>query len=520
MAIAVAEPRTAAAPARVLALPMACALVLLAFALLPPVRHNPRLLAAFIAAPLALAGWTAALLVSATRRRRALTVRTTLRAQHYVQMCAHASILAYWGWYWRQVYDSAYLIAAQVVFAYAVDMLIAWSRGDEYTLGFGPVPVVFSTNLFLWFRDDWFAFQFLMIAAGLAGKAFITWQKDGRRVHIFNPSAFTLTVTSVILIAAGASGITWGREIAVTEFYPPQMYLFIFLVSLPGQFLFGVSAMTLAAVLTTYLFGLAFFAATGTYFFLDSYIPIGVFLGMHLLFTDPSTSPRTELGRLVFGSLYGLSVVALYWLLMRAGVPAFYDKLLQVPLLNLSIQAIDRAARSPALQRLSPERFGRGLAGRQRYLAYAAVWALIFGTMSLTGGVGDRHPGQWVPFWEQACHSGNDRACAYLPELETTLCRAGSGWACNELGVFRSENGENRIASVAAWQRGCELGFTPACDNASGRILNETPATGPPRPADLPILVRGSKGPVREDKPAVLEARACHAGWVAACVKP
>ena len=50
----------------------------------------------------------------------------------------------------------------------------------------------------------------------------------------------------------------------------------------------------------------------GTYLFIDSYIPIAVFLGMHLLFTDPSTSPRTELGRLIFGAIYGLSVIVLY----------------------------------------------------------------------------------------------------------------------------------------------------------------------------------------------------------------
>ena len=70
--------------------------------------------------------------------------------------------------------------------------------------------------------------------------------------------------------------------------------------------------MTMSAVVTTYLFGLAYFAMTGIYFFYDSYIPISVFLGMHLLFTDPATAPRTESGRIIFGVLYGLSTVALY----------------------------------------------------------------------------------------------------------------------------------------------------------------------------------------------------------------
>ena len=67
-------------------------------------------------------------------------------------------------------------------------------------------------------------------------------------------------------------------------------------MALPGQFLFGVTTMTMPAVLTTYLFGLCYYALTGTYYFFDSYVPIAVFLGMHLLFTDPSTAPRTDLG--------------------------------------------------------------------------------------------------------------------------------------------------------------------------------------------------------------------------------
>ncbi len=82
---------------------------------------------------------------------------------------------------------------------------------------------------------------------------------------------------------------------------------------------------------------------TGVPYFLDSEIPSAVFLGLHLLVTDPSTSPRTPLGRAIFGVLYGLGVFALYSLLGALGAPTFYDKLLCVPLLNLACRAIDRA---------------------------------------------------------------------------------------------------------------------------------------------------------------------------------
>ena len=294
------------------------------------------------------------------------------------------------------------------------------------------------------------------------------------------------------------------------------MYLFLFLIPLPGQYLFGVTTMTMSAVLTTYLFGLAYFAATGTYYFFDSYIPIAVFLGMHLLFTDPSTAPRTELGRMIFGSLYGLSTIALYQLLGAAGLPTFYDKLLQVPVLNLTIQWIDRAARSEPLRRFDPALIGRSLPPRRRHLAYISIWVVVFGIMSAAQGVGDRHPGQWIPFWQQACQQDRPYACPYLAQLHATYCRAGSGWACNELGILKADKEMDRPAAFASMREGCDLGFQPACANVDTRSGGSW-ATGPPSVEELPILLRGSKGPITDRNPASLYARACGQGWPDSC---
>src|SRR6185436_9046536 len=158
-----------------------------------------------------------------------LTLEIVLRKQHYIQACAHTSILLYWGWYWRPVYESAYLIVAQLYFAYAFDMLLSWSRRDTFTLGFGPFPIILSTNLFLWFRPEWFYFQFLMIAVGFAAKELIRWERDGRRVHIFNPSSFPLAVFGLALLVTGTSGLTRGQDIAISQFYPPHIYVVLFL---------------------------------------------------------------------------------------------------------------------------------------------------------------------------------------------------------------------------------------------------------------------------------------------------
>jgi hypothetical protein len=461
-------------------LPLAFTGTLAAFMLLPRVQQDSRLLWSFAAAAAVLLLWNAMLYARLRARQtggRHLTVEIDLRKQHYFQACAQGSVLLYWGWYWPQVYDHAYLIVAQLLFAYAFDMLLAWSRRDRYTLGFAPFPVIFSINLFLWFRDDWLSLQFLMVAVGFAAKELVTWEKNGRRAHIFNPSSFPLAVAAVLLIATGTSDMTWGKQIATTQFYPSNMYIALFVIGLPGQFFFGVTSMTMSAVVTTYLAGLAYYAATGVYFFYDSYIPIAVFLGMHLLFTDPSTSPRTELGRILFGAAYGLSTMLLYVLLGRAGLPTFYDKLLQVPLLNLSIKLFDRIAESAPLRHLSPANLGASLAPRQRHLAYISVWFLAFSAIAMANGLGDRHPGQWLPFWQRACDARRPWACEYLAQREAELCDQGSDWACNAY--------DGRDTS-------------PAVD-------------------DFRLVLRGSKGPVTNWSPAALYAEACRQGWSGTC---
>lgn len=506
-------------PARALSLPFLLAVGLAAFGFLPMVGQNPHVLWAFWGAAATLLGWNAVLL--ARSASRALMLEIAPRKQHYLQACAQLSVFLYWGWYWPPVYASAHLIAGQLVFAYALDMLLTWSRRDTYVLGFGPFPVIFSINLFLWFKPDWFYLQFLMVALGFAAKEFIRWDREGRRAHVFNPSSFPLAVFSLGLLLTGASDITWGPEIANTQFYPPHIYLMLFLIGLPGQFFFGVTSMTMSAVVTTYVFGLLYFAWTGVYFFFDSYIPIAVFLGMHLLFTDPSTSPRTELGRLIFGALYGLSTVLLYQLLGTMGAPSFYDKLLQVPIMNLSVKLIDRAARSDVLRVFDTSALGAWLSARQRNLAFIGAWVVAFGAMSTVQGVGDDHRGQFVPFWQTACAEERPYACAYLADMQQTHCVRGSGWACNEFGAMLARLANDLSGAAESFQRGCQLGFPTSCANRDSLSRGASSfQRADPTVTDYPIILRGTKGPISDRTPSTLQARACSQGWSGACAQP
>jgi hypothetical protein len=501
----------------------ACSIVgLLVLSQLSLLEQRPTVRASVVAAALLLLAWSG-LLFGVLHRGQRVALEIVLRRQHYLQACQQGAVILYWGYYWREVYHAAPLIAAQLLFAYGFDSLLSWTHRRKFALGFGPFPIIFSINLFLWFKDDWFYLQFAMVALGFLAKEFLRWTRDGVNTHIFNPSSFPLAVASALLLITNASQTTWGFEVATTQFYPPQMYLAIFLFAMPGQYLFGVTTMTMAAVVTTFVFSALYYAATGAYFFSDSHVPIAVFLGMHLLFTDPATSPRTELGRIVYGVLYGLTTVLLYSVLIRAGMPGFYDKLLQVPLLNLSVGLLDRLARSPMLARIDPttwrlpRRSREAAKAGRRHLAYISVWAVAFGAMSASGYLGDKHPGQWLPFWQKACAADARFACEDLYFLQDTYCEEGSAWACNELGILLAERYDNRGRAAMVFERACGLGFSAGCDKTIAMTQGDMFRRDAPTVADYRFILRGSKGPFPDREPAQIYARACVQGWPHTC---
>lgn len=506
-------PKVLARGSKVLLIPVLAGALLLGQGML--MSASPPLFRAFMAAAVVLFAWTAWVWMGRRGSDEPLEVFPAVFAHHWVQALAHTALFIWWGMHVRLVGAYAPLILAQVIFAYGVSSLLDWSRRGKYGLGFGPLPIVGSTNLFLWFKPEWFHWQFAMILVGYLAKELIRWQKNGRSAHIFNPSSFPLAVFSLVLIVTRTTDITWGQAIATTQFYPPHMYLAIFLVTLPAQLLFGVARMTLSAVVSLYLFSLAFFAATGTYFFYDSHIPLPVFLGMHLLFTDPSTSPRSELGRVWFGVIYAAGTAFLYWALGAVGVPTFYDKLLPVPIMNLMVRRIDALVAAGWMKSLDPAKIAASLTPKMRHVAWTGAWVAIFIGMSSVQGVGDHHRGQSLHFWMQTCDAGNERACNYTVAMTGIYCQDGSGWACNEWGARQMARGE---LAGGAFDRGCRLGYRPACENARSEVRDAAMvARGEPGPDDLPIVLRGAKPPLVAADMNELHAVGCSQGWSEMC---
>ncbi len=510
---------------QVIALPFAFSLVLAAIGALPQVRENATQFASFLVAAGAMFVWSVALAISSSQRGRSLSAKFVLRGPHWMQPLVQGSIYVYWGMHWSQVGRSLPLIAAQIVFAYAFDMLLGWSLGDEYELGFGPCPIILSMNLFMWFKPDWFYWQFVMVAMGFAAKRLIRWQKDGRLAHIFNPSSLPLAIVSIGLLLTGTTEHTWGHAIANTIAQPTRIYEFLFLLALPSQFVFGVATMSLPAVVVTVLLSQVYFLATGSpYFFAQ--LPLADLLGMLLLFTDPSTAPKSETGRVIYGMLYGLSVFVLYGILDILQLPIFYDKLLFVPFLNLGVRAIDRWVASPRMARFDVARLAPRLIGRSRNAAVIGLWSAAFVGMLAMHAVGDVNQGNRLPFWVKACAEHRRNACRNLATIEGDLCEHGSGWACNEYGIELTPSvgstqniDPNHDQAKTRFSRSCELGIRAGCANAalaaqdanSSAMQHEMPG-----PEEYEHLI-DNRGLPEQRTTLQTWQWACEQGWIDAC---
>jgi hypothetical protein len=532
--------RKAKTSVKLLALPTILAAVLAGFCLLPRALASRSLQLSIGLAVAGLLVFAWFLRRHAIASGRELKIEFLPRRVHYVQLTMHSCLYAYWGWYWREVYGYVPLILAQIVFAYALDTMMCWLRRDKWILGFGPIPIILSTNLFLWFRDDWFFLQFVMISIGVVAKEYVQWMREGRRTHIFNPSAVGLFIFSVILIATHSTNITWGAEIAETLHRPPNIYLEIFVLGLVVQALFSVTLVTLSAAAMLYAMNMLYTQTTGVYQFIDSGIPVSVFIGLHLLVTDPATSPRSNSGKVIFGGLYGGCVFGLYSLLSWMGAPRFYDKLLCVPPLNLSVRLLDRIGYSldraavGLLQRIRAPHFVWEASPRVTNVVFMSIWVVLFGVMATTGFittevVGIPHPGADPAFWEQACDAHRHNACPTWVGILNVECEAGSGSACFTMGNATNLGlivPREPAAAARGLGRACDLGEPEACQAFANFVSNGGEATlaqSCDRRDAMSCFFLGTvlhlgKGAAQDDERALrVFGESCNDGYVRAC---
>ena len=194
--------------------------------------------------------WQLAIFSCTPSPTRMLRVAVEIRLPHVIQGLVQLCIYVYWGLYWDQPAKYAIFIVAQIGCAYMLDMLLSLSRHQEWRAGFGPVPIMLSINLFIWFKPEYFYMQLSMVTVTYLAKEFLTWQRDGKTRHIFNPSGFSLTVAAVLLLCCRTAGTyTTGVNLVESFELMPSFYEVIFILGLVVQILFATTPVTIGAVL-------------------------------------------------------------------------------------------------------------------------------------------------------------------------------------------------------------------------------------------------------------------------------
>jgi hypothetical protein len=306
------------------------------------------------------------------------------------------------------------------------------------------------------------------------------------------------------------------------------------------QALFSVTLVTLSAGAMLFLMNLVYTHVTGVYQFVDSGIPVSVFIGIHLLVTDPATSPRSNSGKIIFGGLYGMSVFGLYSLLSWMGAPRFYDKLLCVPPLNLSVRALDRIGESldrsaaTLLQKIRMPRLMWAGSPRQTNFAFMSIWIVLFGVMVTTGflttGVmGRTHPGAAPAFWEQACDAHEYKACTTWVGMLNVECEQGNSSACLTMGKVTDAGlivPREPAVAARALGRACDLHESGACQafvdfvsqGGDGTLANSCDRGDSMNCYFLGIVLHLGNGVAQDDVRALRVFQAsCKEGYARAC---
>lgn len=303
----------------------------------------------------ALAVWLAVLL----RARRAdadSPVRLAIKPAHVVQAATQASILFYWGQYWRGVPQHVPALAAQLLFAVLLDGCLSLAVRRRWDMGLTVFPIVFSINLFIWFGNPLSAL--LCVAIAVSSKVFL---RRGQ-THVFNPSVFGLAVFGVaFLLHPGLGYDSLFNQLNA----PPNMGELILLLSLVPISRFPV-------VLVSIGMFAALRGVTSSHGMTSPGITFPpMLLAMTLLATDPATIPKTGVGRLMFGLCAGLGIALISTAMSRAGLPDDFAKVFPIAIANLLTPWLDR------LGSLEWMRKGGRLCDARWNLAHAALWLCL-----------------------------------------------------------------------------------------------------------------------------------------------
>ena len=374
----------------------------------------PQLLVAFGL----LLAWALLLLARKRLRRERWEFHFAARPHHILPALLQVVIFGYWAQYWLPVRAHMLLdVPLQLTFAVVFEALWSLTARRAWEVGFGTLPIVLSTNLFIWFPPDWLWLGFVVPAVAIASKSLLRW-RDGR--HIFNPSA--LGIALVGLLAVTGSGVRY-QDIALQLQLPPNMLELVFLLVLVPQWRFATAGLSLAAVVAM----LAIQASLPPELHLPTPLRPAWFLAATLFAGDPMTIPRSVFGRVLHGVALGAGISGFAWLLVRLTGLDYFAKVFPVVLANLAVPLFERAGlwldrRLLRAQGMPPP---TGRPERWLRLGPAVLWLLVFVTQ--------RTPAQKAATFDAGTFAQLGAVGVRTPQPGQSQCDANPAW-CSVFG--------------------------------------------------------------------------------------
>lgn len=289
-----------------------------------------------------------------------------LKVSHFLPAIVQCVIFAYWSLYYRRLEYYVPLIGLELVFAYLLDALVSLSQRGRWRVSAGPLPIVFSTNLFVLFLPGQVHLTLGAIALAVLSKAVLV--RDGR--HMMNPSAFGIATVGLLTLMFPAIGYgDTAREFNL----PPNMAELVLLLGLIVQLRVPVVLASCGCVFALHVWE----QLAGAMIFSPLWAPVT--LVIILLVTDPATVPRSQLGRLMYGFVAGILMQILAVVTTQTFSQDFYAKVMCIPIANMLVPWIDwLAAKVPTAnaKKWLQERFN---------LLHVGVWLVLMAAPLVAG---------------------------------------------------------------------------------------------------------------------------------------
>jgi len=266
---------------------------------------------------------------------RPIPIHLGFRVNHLLQISVQFLVFLYWALYWPPAQVYLLQLAVLTVFAFVVDCVVSMLRYGNWRAGFGPIPVVLSSSLFVWFVGDDTYMAFVMVGLGVASKHLI--QRGGR--HIFNPSAFGVSMVAIpcLLFPRWFGAVDISHQLNT----PPNMVEVIFLLALFVHWQVPVILITIGAALSSLVMLLVIPLVFHAHPYSPSVSWAPIYLGISLLVTDPATTPKRPMAQFLFGFAYmiGFAVIGS---LLNFDHMNYWSKMLPIPIINVLAPSFDR----------------------------------------------------------------------------------------------------------------------------------------------------------------------------------